>query len=106
MVDVESGSDQVHERGTELAERTNDTFTVLEGPGVAAGDRDRRSEVQLVADDRQRRDRSQPDDGPELVGRLGDELSVEVHDIAGVLGRPEHRTGDDGGTDRVQREPE
>ena len=101
VIDVECGSDQVHQRGPELAERTNDTFTVHHGSGVAAGYGDRRSEVQLVADDRQRRDRAKPDDGPELVGRVGDELSVEAHDIGGVLGRPEDRTGDDGGTDGV-----
>jgi hypothetical protein len=59
-----------------------------------------------MPDRRQRRDRSQPDNGPELVGRVGDELSVEAHDSGGVLGRPEHRTGDDGGADGVQREPE
>jgi hypothetical protein len=35
--------------------------------------------------------------GPELVGRVGDELSVEAQDIGGVLGRPKDRTGDDGG---------
>jgi hypothetical protein len=62
--------------------------------------------VQLVVDRRQRRDGAEADDGPELVGRVGDELSVEAHDVGGVVGRPEHRTGDDGGTDRVQREPE
>ena len=106
VIDVERGSDQVHERRPELAERTNDAFTVLHPSGVAAAHCDRRSEVQLVADAPQRWDRAQPDDGPQLVGRVGDELSVEAHDIGGVIGRPEDRTGDDGGADRVQREPE
>jgi hypothetical protein len=62
--------------------------------------------VQLGADSRQRRDRAEPDDGPELVGRVGDEVPVEAQDLGGVLGRPEHWSGHDGGADRVQREPE
>ena len=106
VIDVERGSDQVHERGPELAERTNSTFTVIHGSGIAAGHRDRRSEVELVADDRQRRDRAEPDDGPELVGRVGYEVPIEAEDIRGVVGRPEDRTGSDGRTDRVQGESE
>jgi hypothetical protein len=58
------------------------------------------------SDARQRRDRAEPDDGPELVGRVGDEVPVEAQDLGGVLGRPEHRPGHDGGADGVQREPE
>ncbi len=42
----------------------------------------------------------------ELVRCVGDELAVEAHDFGGVLRRPEHRSGQDGGSDRVQREPE
>ena len=106
MVDVQRGSDQVHERCSELAERTDGTLTVLDGSGVAAGHRDGRPEVQLVVDDRQRRDRAEPDDGPELVGRVGDEVPVEAQDVGRVLGRPEDRSGHDGGADWVQREPE
>src|SRR5262245_35853639 len=106
VIDVERGSDQIYERGAEPAERANDTFTVLQGSGVAAAHRDRRPEVQLGSDVRQRRDRAKPDDGSQLIGRVGDELPVEAQDIGGVLGRPEDRAGDDGGAERVQREPE
>ena len=49
---------------------------------------------------------AEPDDVAELVGRVGDEVPVEAQDVGGVLGRPEHRSGHDGGADRVQREPE
>src|SRR5262249_11504180 len=66
VVDVELGSDQVHERGAVVAKFMNDTFTVLGGSRVAASNRDRRSEVQLVADDRQGRDGAEPDNGSEL----------------------------------------
>ena len=100
------GSDQVHERRPELAERTDGTLPVLDGPGVAAGNGDGRPEVQLLVDDRQRRDRAEPNDVAELVGCVGDELAVEAQDVGGVLGRPEHRPGHDGGADGVQREPE
>ena len=106
MVDVQRGSDQIHERCSELAERTDGTLTVLDGSGVAAGNRDGWPEVQLVADDRQRRDRAEPNDGPELVGRVGDEVPVEAQDVGRVLCRPEDRSGDDGRADWVQREPE
>ncbi|HEU0214988.1 MAG TPA: hypothetical protein VFR13_12930 [Jiangellaceae bacterium] len=106
VIDVERGSDQVHERGTELAKRTNDTFTVVYGSGVAAGHRDRRSEVQLVADGPLRWDRAEPDDGPKLVRRIADEVSVEVQDIGGVLRPPVDRPGNDRWANRVQREPE
>ena len=106
MVDVEGGSDQIHERGPELAERTDGTLTVLDGSGVAAGHGDGRPEVEVLVDDRQRRDRAEPDDVAELVRRAGDELAVEAQDVDGVLGRPEHGSGHDDGTDRVQREPE
>ena len=62
--------------------------------------------MQRLVDRRQGWDRAEPDDGPELVGRVGDEVTVEAQDVRGVLGRPEHRSGHDGGADRVQREPE
>ncbi len=106
MVDVQGGSDQIHERGPELAERTDGTLTVFDGSGVAAGHGDRRPEVEVLVDNRQRRDRAEPDDVAELVRCVGDELAVEAQDVGGVLGRPEHRSGHDGGADRVQREPE
>src|SRR6266511_1706191 len=106
MVDVQRGSDQIHERSSELAERTDATLTCLHRSGVADGNRDCRPEVQLLADVRQRRDRAEPNVGPALVGRVGDEVPVEAQDLGGVLGRPEHRSGHDGGADRVQREPE
>ena len=80
MVDVQGGPDQVHERGPELAERADGALTVFDGSGVAAGHGDGRPEVQLVVDDRQRRDRAEPDDGPELVGRVGGEVPVEAQD--------------------------
>src|SRR4029453_9905300 len=106
MVDVQRGSDQIHERGPELGERTDGALTVLDGSGVAAGNRDGGPEVQVLVDHRQRRQRAQPNDGPELVGRVGDEVPVEAQDIDGVLGRPEDRSGHDGGAEGVQREPE
>jgi hypothetical protein len=62
--------------------------------------------VEVLVDNRQRRDRAEPDDGPELVGRVGDEVPIEAQDLGGVLGRPEDRSGHDGGADGVQREPE
>jgi hypothetical protein len=62
--------------------------------------------VKVLVDTRQRRDRAEPDDVPELVRCVGDELSVEAQDVGGVVGRPEHRSGHDGGADWVQREPE
>ena len=62
--------------------------------------------MQLLVDNRQRRDGAEPDDVAELVGRVGDELAVEAQDVGGVLGRPEHRSGQDGGSDWVQPEPE
>ena len=55
MVDVQGGSDQIHERGPELAERTDGTLTVFDGSGVAAGHRDGRPEVEALVDQRQRR---------------------------------------------------
>src|SRR4029453_6709768 len=61
MVDVQRGSDQIHERSPKMAEPADGTLTCLHGSGVAAGNRDGRPEVQLVADDRQRRDRGGPD---------------------------------------------
>ena len=106
VVDVQGGSDKVHERRPELAERADGTLTVLDGPGVAAGDGDGRPEVQFLADDWQRRDRAEPNDVAELVWRVGDEFAVEAQHVGGVLGRPEHRSGHDGGADGVQREPE
>ena len=51
MVDVKGGSDQIDERVAELAERTDGTLTVFDETGVAAGHRDGRPEVQVVADD-------------------------------------------------------
>ena len=96
MVDVQGGSDQIHERGPELAERTDRTLPVFDGSGVAAGDGDGRPEVEVLADSWPRRDRAQPDDVAELVGRVGDEFTVEAQYIGGVLGRPEHRSGHDG----------
>ena len=62
--------------------------------------------MQVLVDHRQRWDRAEPDDVAELVRCVGDELAVEAQDVGGVLGRPEHRSGHDGGADRVQREPE
>ena len=106
VVDVPAGSDQVHERGPEPAERTDGTLTLLDRSGVAAGHGDRRPEVEVPVDDRQRRDRAEPDDVPELVRCAGGEVAVEAQDVGRVLGRPEHRSGHDGGADRVQREPE
>ena len=81
MVDVQRGSDQIDERSSVLAERAEGTLAVLDGSGVAAGHRDGRPEVQLLGDDRQRRDRAEPDDGAELVGRVGDEVAVEAQDV-------------------------
>ena len=106
MVDVQGGSDQIHDRGPELAECTDGPLTVVDGSGVAAAHGDCRPEVKVLVDHRQRRDRAEPDDVPELVRCVGDELAVEAQDVGGVLGRPEHRSGHDGGADRVQREPE
>src|SRR6266498_4205382 len=48
MVDVQRGSDQIHERSSELAERTDGTLTCLHRSGVAAGNRDCRIEVELL----------------------------------------------------------
>ena len=62
--------------------------------------------MEALVDNWQRRDRAEPDDGAELVRSVGDEVAVEVHDVGGVLGRPEHRSGDDGGAQWVQRETE
>ena len=62
--------------------------------------------MEVLVDHQLRRDRTEPDDIPELVRCVGDELTVEAQDVGGVLGRPEHRSGHDGGADRVQREPE
>ena len=106
MVDVEGGSDQVDERRPELAERADGTLTVFDRPGVAAGDSDGRSEVEVSADSWPRRDRAEPDDVAELLRRVGEEFTVEAQDVGGVLGRPEHRSGHHGGADAVQREPE
>jgi hypothetical protein len=106
VVDVQGGSDQVHERSSELAERTDSTLPCLHRSGIAAGHRDGWAEVQLVIDDGQRWDRAEPDDGPELVGRVGDEVSVEAQDVGRIVGRPEDRSGHDGRADWVQREPE
>jgi hypothetical protein len=106
MVDVQRGSDQIHERGPELAERAHRTLTVFDGPRVAAAHGDGRPEMEALVDTRQRRDRAEPDDVPELVRCVAEEPAVEAQDVAGVLGRPEHRSGHDGGADRVQGEPE
>jgi hypothetical protein len=62
--------------------------------------------VEVLVETWERRDRAEPDDGPELVRCVGDELAVGAQDVCGVLGRPEHRPRHDRGTDRVQREPE
>ena len=69
MVDVGGGPDQVHERGPEPAERTDGPLTVLDGSGVAAAHGDGRPEVEVLVDDRQRRDRAEPDHVAELVRR-------------------------------------
>src|SRR4249919_1373643 len=106
VVDVESGFHKVHQRRPELAERMDGALAVLDRPGVAAGDGDGRPEVQFLADSWQRRDRAEPNDVAELVRRVGDEFAVEAQDVGGVLGRPEYRSGRDGGADGVQREPE
>jgi hypothetical protein len=52
VVDVPRGSDQIHERRPELAERADGALTCLHGSGVAAGHRDGWPEVQLVVDHR------------------------------------------------------
>jgi hypothetical protein len=75
MVDVQGRAEQIDERVPELAERTDRTLTVFDRSGVAAGHGDRRAEVQVVVDDRQRRDGAEPHYGPELVGRVGDEVA-------------------------------
>jgi hypothetical protein len=62
--------------------------------------------VQVLADTWQRRDRAEPNDVAELVRRVGHEFAVEAQDVGGVLGRPEHRSGDHRGAEGVQREPE
>ena len=62
--------------------------------------------MQFLADNWQRRDRAKPNDVAELVRCAGDEVPVEAQDVGGVLGRPEHRSGHDGGANGVQREPE
>src|SRR5262249_56101815 len=77
VIDVERGPDEVHERAPELAERTNGSFTFVHGSGVTAGDRDRRPEVQLVADDRQRRGRARPGEGARLGGAGGVRVAAE-----------------------------
>src|SRR4029453_9457934 len=77
VVDVEGGFDQVHERRSELAERTDGALTALDGPGIAAGDGDGRPEMQLPADSWPRRDRAQPNDVAELVRAVGAELREE-----------------------------
>jgi hypothetical protein len=41
MVDVQRGSYQIHERSSTMAERTDGALPVLDGSGVAAGNRDR-----------------------------------------------------------------
>src|SRR5918994_7351957 len=76
MVDVQRGSDQIHERSSELAERPDGMLTVLDGSGVAAGHRDGWPEVQLVADDRQRRGRAPATDGQWRAWRRGGESPV------------------------------
>src|SRR4029450_6588277 len=53
--DVQGGSDQIHERGPELAERADGALTVLDGSGVAAGHGDGRPEVEGLVAHRQRR---------------------------------------------------
>ena len=62
--------------------------------------------MQTLVDCPQRWDRAEADDGPELVGRVRDVVPVEAQDIGGVLGRPEHRSGEDVGADGMQPEPE
>ena len=89
-----------------MAERTDGALTVLDRSGVAAGHGDRRPEVEVLVDNWQRRDRAEPNDVAELIRRVGDEVTVEAQHVGGVLGRPEHRSGHDGGADGVQREPE
>ena len=106
VVDIERGSHQVDERSPELAERPDGTLTFLHGSGVAAAHRDGWPEAQLFLDARQRWDRAEPDDSPDLVGRVGDEVPVEVQDVGRVLCRPEDRSGHDGGADGMQCEPE
>ena len=56
MIDVQRGSDQIHERSSKMAERTDRTLTVFDGSGVAAGNRGG-PEVQVLVDHRQRRHR-------------------------------------------------
>src|SRR4029453_264841 len=102
VVDVERGSDQIHERPPELAERTDGDLTVLDGPGVAADHGDGRPEVQLLADSRQTRDRAEPNDGAELVGRVGEDFAVEAQDVGGGPGGAKARAGR-GGAARTGR---
>ena len=106
LVDVQRRSDQIQERRSELAQRVDGTLAVFDGSRVAAADRDCGPEVKVLVDNRQGRDRAEPHDVAELVRRIRDELAVEAQDVGGVLGRPEHGSGDDGGANRVQGKTE
>jgi hypothetical protein len=60
----------------------------------------------VVGDDRQWGDGAEPDDGAELVGRLGDEVPVEAQHVGGVVGRPEDGPGHHRRAEGMQRELE
>ena len=85
-----------------LPEYLDRVLAVFDGPGVAAGDRDGPSPVQVGGDDRQRRDGAQPQDGSELVGGIRDEVAIETQDVRGVIGRPKDRPSCHVGADGVQ----
>ncbi len=104
--DVRRGCEQVDERPPEPADCPHRTLAVFDGAGIAAVDGDGRPPVQVLRYVRQRRDCAEPDDGAELVRRVGDEVPVEAQHVGGVVGRPEDGPRHHGRAEGMQSEPE
>ena len=79
--------------------------TLLDRARPAGDDQAHRLAVALLGDERQRRSDLEREERAQLLRRVGDELAVDAHDLAGLIDRVEDRPAVDV-VDRVQAELE
>ena len=84
---------EVQHRRTELPHGLHDTLAVLHRPCVATDHRDHGEPVQLGRDDVQRGHPTVHEDRGQLVGHVGDPVSVEPQNLGRLLHGPEDGAG-------------
>jgi hypothetical protein len=92
--------------GGQRAQRRDVLGAALEVADVEDDDADRGAALELSRDEVQRGSRDQREAAAQRVGRVGHELAVRAHDLAGTLARPQQHAAEHERTDGPQRELE